>query len=229
MREERASVILILALLLAACATAPRAQAPFPATPAGVTASTPASAEKSAQPSEGSARTADEQKEELDGRLGASLSAFDAMLLKEQQEAATRRAEQQAKAGGGSGSGGEGEGASAGGGGSPGGGSAAGKTSGGERSGSRERAAGSAEGGEGDRASGSDRGDRSSRTGDRNAAGGRAVESNDGGVQAPPDVGDGRDDDVVARQLREAALAEKDPAIREKLWDEYRRYKGTTR
>jgi hypothetical protein len=40
-------------------------------------------------------------------------------------------------------------------------------------------------------------------------------------------VGDGRDDDVVARQLREAALSEKDPAIREKLWDEYRRYKGT--
>jgi hypothetical protein len=31
---------------------------------------------------------------------------------------------------------------------------------------------------------------------------------------------------VVARQIREAALNEKDPAIREKLWDEYRRYKG---
>jgi hypothetical protein len=41
----------------------------------------------------------------------------------------------------------------------------------------------------------------------------------------PPDVGDGRDDDVVARQLREAATQEKDPAIREKLWEEYRRYK----
>jgi hypothetical protein len=44
----------------------------------------------------------------------------------------------------------------------------------------------------------------------------------------PPDVGDGRDDDVVARQLREAAMKEKDPAIREKLWEEYREYrKGT--
>jgi hypothetical protein len=41
----------------------------------------------------------------------------------------------------------------------------------------------------------------------------------------PRDVGDGKDDDVVARQLREAAMKEKDPAIREKLWDEYREYK----
>jgi hypothetical protein len=30
---------------------------------------------------------------------------------------------------------------------------------------------------------------------------------------------------VVARQIREAAMAEEDPKIREKLWDEYRRYK----
>jgi hypothetical protein len=45
-------------------------------------------------------------------------------------------------------------------------------------------------------------------------------------VPVPPDVGDGRNDDVVARQIREAAMKEEDPAIREKLWDEYRRYKG---
>ena len=43
--------------------------------------------------------------------------------------------------------------------------------------------------------------------------------------RVPEDVGDGRDDDVVARQLREAAMAEEDPAIRERLWEEYRRYK----
>lgn len=46
---------------------------------------------------------------------------------------------------------------------------------------------------------------------------------------APADVPDGRDDDVVARQLREAAESEKDPALRERLWDEYRRYKATSR
>jgi hypothetical protein len=34
------------------------------------------------------------------------------------------------------------------------------------------------------------------------------------------------DDDIIARQLREAALAEEDPALRERLWEEYRKYKG---
>ncbi len=38
-----------------------------------------------------------------------------------------------------------------------------------------------------------------------------------------PETGD---DDVVARQLREAAERESDPVLREKLWDEYRKYKG---
>ena len=35
-----------------------------------------------------------------------------------------------------------------------------------------------------------------------------------------------RQADIVARQLREAAMREPDPAVREKLWDEYRKYKG---
>ena len=38
---------------------------------------------------------------------------------------------------------------------------------------------------------------------------------------------DAKDDDIIARQLREAAMAEPDPELREKLWDEYRRYKGS--
>jgi hypothetical protein len=41
----------------------------------------------------------------------------------------------------------------------------------------------------------------------------------------PPDISDGSDDDIVARQLREAAIAEQDPGLQEKLWDEYRKYK----
>ena len=36
----------------------------------------------------------------------------------------------------------------------------------------------------------------------------------------------GDDDDVIARQLREAAEAETDPEIKEKLWQEYRKYKN---
>ena len=41
----------------------------------------------------------------------------------------------------------------------------------------------------------------------------------------PPNVGSGEDDDIVARQLRELATKETDPEVREKLWDEYRKYK----
>ena len=41
----------------------------------------------------------------------------------------------------------------------------------------------------------------------------------------PRDIPDGSDDDIVARQLREAAMKEEDPELREKLWDEYRKYK----
>ncbi len=40
-------------------------------------------------------------------------------------------------------------------------------------------------------------------------------------------VGDGNDDSVVARQLREAAEGESDPILRQKLWDEYRKYKAS--
>lgn len=42
----------------------------------------------------------------------------------------------------------------------------------------------------------------------------------------PPGTPDGRNDDIVARQLREAAESESDPALRERLWEEYRAYKN---
>lgn len=42
----------------------------------------------------------------------------------------------------------------------------------------------------------------------------------------PDDIPPGGGDDVVARQIREAALREPDPELREALWDEYRRYTG---
>lgn len=46
-------------------------------------------------------------------------------------------------------------------------------------------------------------------------------------VYAPPaDIPSGNDDDVVARQIREAALKETDASLREKLWQEYRKYKN---
>ena len=41
----------------------------------------------------------------------------------------------------------------------------------------------------------------------------------------PEDIPDGQDDDIVARQLREAATSEQDPELKEKLWEEYKKYK----
>ena len=44
--------------------------------------------------------------------------------------------------------------------------------------------------------------------------------------RTPDDISVMMDDDIVAKQLREAALAEEDPELRERLWEEYRKYKG---
>ena len=57
-------------------------------------------------------------------------------------------------------------------------------------------------------------------------SGGSGVPQNTAKYPPPTDIPSGNDDDVVARQLREAAMREPDPAVREKLWDEYRKYKG---
>lgn len=45
----------------------------------------------------------------------------------------------------------------------------------------------------------------------------------------PEDIPSGQDDDIIARQLREAAIAETDQELKNKLWEEYKRYKAGTR
>jgi len=46
------------------------------------------------------------------------------------------------------------------------------------------------------------------------------------GSEATPDnLPDATDDDIIARQLREAAMQEEDPVLKDKLWEEYRKYK----
>ena len=53
--------------------------------------------------------------------------------------------------------------------------------------------------------------------------------SSSGTRQGGPSAGrvpGGEDDDIVARQLREAAERERDAVLREKLWAEYRKYKA---
>ena len=54
---------------------------------------------------------------------------------------------------------------------------------------------------------------------------GKSAGQQGGGPPTPPDIPDGHDDDIIARQLREAAENEADPKLREKLWEEYRKYK----
>ncbi|WHI50643.1 hypothetical protein P3339_19760 [Microbulbifer sp. MLAF003] len=60
---------------------------------------------------------------------------------------------------------------------------------------------------------------------------GRQGDYNHSSSQAvvPADIPSGTDDDVVARQIREAATRETDPELREKLWEEYRKYKKATK
>jgi len=46
------------------------------------------------------------------------------------------------------------------------------------------------------------------------------------GYRVPADVGSGSDDDTLAAQLRELAMKETDPVLRERYWEEYRKHKG---
>lgn len=57
-------------------------------------------------------------------------------------------------------------------------------------------------------------------------AGQNSYPSTNTNINTPPDLVNSKGDDVIARQLREAAQKEKDPVLREKLWDEYRKYKS---
>jgi hypothetical protein len=54
---------------------------------------------------------------------------------------------------------------------------------------------------------------------------GSSTSQRGGKPHTPPDIPDGHGDDIVARQLREAAENETDPVLREKLWEEYKKYK----
>lgn len=159
---------------------------------------------------------------ELDAQLMAELGDFDEMLLREQERVKASAPRTDAGAGsggaggggtGGNGSGGDGSGGMSG----DGTDGSSGETGDGSRSGNQGSAASASGGG----ASGSSRGGGASPPGSWNKPGGAGGQ--------PDDIPDGSDDDVVARQLREAAEKETDPELKEKLWEEYRRYKQGTR
>jgi hypothetical protein len=148
-------------------------------------------------------RTADERTAEADDELRRSLEEFDGKMLREQELLEEKRAENaQASAAAGGGTGGSSSG------------SGSGSGSGSERS-TGSRSTGSTDSGD------SGGGNAGSRV---HTEAEREISERDR-ERTPEDVGDGSDDDIVARQLREAALAEDDPELREKLWDEYRQYK----
>jgi hypothetical protein len=152
----------------------------------------------------GAAQTSGEREAGLDRELDQSLSEFDGLLLKEQEMLEAQRQETASAMGSAGGDAGE------------------------------ESAGGSGVGG-GDSADGSDRAesDAGGTGGSPDSPAGEPIDPSGGSVEGrtdngriPPDVGDGSDDDIVARQLREAAEKEEDPELREKLWDEYRAYKS---
>jgi len=91
---------------------------------------------------------------------------------------------------------------------------------GGEESGNKQSPGQSTAGGGG--GEGAQQGNRA--VGASSASG--AEEGGENIVPIPEDIGDGRNDDIVLRQIREAAMNERDPVMREKLWDEYRRIRG---
>ncbi len=159
------------------------------------------------------AKTTKEEISELDRQLNASLGEFDEMLLKEQERIAAHQPRQresggQASSGGSGGYGGQ----------------------------QGEQGASSSAGAAGERASGSRQksGQTSTATGQgqnsRPATSGATTVGAHGQPQAGSANGPGGDklhgdDDIVARQLREAAEKETDPELKEKLWLEYRKYK----
>jgi len=145
-------------------------------------------------------QTVDEQIAVLDAELFAGLGEFDEMLLRE-QERVRAAAPMSDTAGGGSG-GGAGDAGTAEG------------TAGVER---EEGKSGAESDGDGDG------------TRRYGGAAGRGARRQGSGQGTPPDIPDGSDDDVVARQLREAAEKESDPELKKKLWEEYRKYKEGTR
>jgi hypothetical protein len=44
-------------------------------------------------------------------------------------------------------------------------------------------------------------------------------------IPIPEDIDAGQGDDIVLRSIRDVAMKEKDPVLRERIWDEYRRIK----
>ncbi|MFN8702703.1 MAG: hypothetical protein ACK5XB_17935 [Rhodospirillales bacterium] len=141
-------------------------------------------------------QTDEEKRAAIRARLNALEDAIDEDLLKRQQELRQAAATPSGGGGGGAAGGGGQEGQSG-----------AGRETAGGTAGQR----GGAEG---------------SNAGPGGAVVPPATPSNAGQHERAGVTDGGAGDDIVARQLRQAAEAESDPVLKEKLWAEYRRYRG---
>jgi len=158
--------------------------------------------------------TTEDKRAQIDRRFDETFAVFDERMRKEQETLSQERAAR------GSGSG-------------PAGGAVEGEEPGGGQSGEGDEGDGMlgedpyGAGGDSGRR-GESAGERSGQPGGGGGVGGGAA-GGSGPNTVPADIPDGRNDDIVARQLREAAMKETDPELRERLWEEYRQYKQSTR
>jgi len=167
--------------------------------------------------------TAEDKRAEIDRRFDETFAVFDARMRKEQETVSQERAGRDGSPGG---NGAEGEGSD----GTAGGGAANGDGSGGPGKEGAGEGADTGDGASGTGSEGGQGGDVAAGSGTQGGGGGVGGGAKGGGGprDVPADIPDGRDDDIVARQLREAAMKETDPELRERLWEEYRKYKQST-
>ncbi len=160
------------------------------------------------------ARTSEEEVGLLEQKLARAMGEFDEMLLREEDRLAARVPRRRESGDGTVAGGREGVGRDG-----------RGRSAAGETDGSADRRTGTEEGsGDHDRIAGQGRAGTAAAGRDQFPAGRNGTTTAGG---RPPDVDAmAADDDIVARQLREAAERETDPALKEKLWQEYRRYRA---
>ena len=145
-----------------------------------------------------SARTTSERLAGLDQELAEALSQFDGFLLDKNSEIESRRSEEKRRT-----------------------------DIDYEVSGKRNAGGGSAQSSRGGATNRGDSDDDASQGGSSGGYAGGLEEKQENANAQDPMI-DGSDDDIVARQLREAAEQEKNPALRERLWREYRDYKASS-
>jgi hypothetical protein len=163
----------------------------------------------------------------LDAELGSSLSDFDEKLLREQREIDEKSRSASTSASGGQAGGGGGETGKSGEGEGQGQGKAA--TSDSAQSATESAPQDSDSAGESGQESVGGKSQEADGKSDEQVASAGGSGRKPAKNPPPPDIADGKDDDIVARQLREAAENEQDPELRDKLWEEYRNYKNSTR